>query len=90
MAWDFLQLFYGTPLRYYNDYSIEYVIRCEATHFLFSAFMGFAVASVLMQTISSHNRWGWQDRYIYRFSFWWGLFAAILVHIIIDTFTQLA
>jgi len=82
--------FYGTPDRYLSDFSIEDMIRYEATHFFFSAFTGFLVAWLLTWTISSHNRWKWDVRYIYLFSFWWGLFVALLVHLGIDAFTTLA
>lgn len=82
--------FMGKPRKYLSDFSLEDMIRFECTHFFFSAFTGFLVAWLLMLTISSHNRWKWHDRYIYLFSFWWGLFACISVHLILDGFTTLA
>ena len=87
---EFLHRFFGIPGNYFDAYPIEYMIRYECTHFCFSAFTGFAVAWLLIQTISSQKHWKWDDRYIFLFSFWWGLFASILVHIIIDGFTTLA
>jgi len=92
MEWieKFLNQFYGTPEKYYSDFSLDIIIRCEATHFFFSAFMGFLVAWLLIRTISYQKHWKCHDRYIFLFSFWWGLFVALLVHVGIDAFTNLA
>jgi len=89
MLWNFLKNFYGTPERYFNDYSIEHVIRCEATHFLSSAVVAFLVY-LLIWTILSRSRYRCHDRYIFRFSLLCGLCASVTVHICVDAFTTLA
>ena len=87
MGWE---QFYGLPDMYIGDWTLYYMIRCECTHFFCSAYMGFVVAYLLMRTISYLDLWDGQDRYIFQFCFWWGLFVAILVHVTIDAFTGLA
>jgi len=89
MLWNFLKSFFGTPKLYYNDYSLEYIIRAEATHFLCSAVVG-SLVYLSISTILRRRRSQWGDRYIFRFSFVWALFVALLVHILIDAFTELA
>ena len=80
---------FGTPSEYWDDYSIEFMIRCEATHFLFSAFSGY-VAFLLMWTILSGGTSQWSDRYIFFTSLFFGLSISATIHLLIDVLTQLA
>lgn len=90
MIWEFLKSFFGTPKLYYDDYSLEYIIRCECTHFCISAYVGFVVVYYLMQTTYFRDRLECHDRSTYQFLFWLGVFCSILMHICIDSFTELA
>ena len=85
----FLGKFYGTPHFYYSDYSIETILRCESTHFLSSAFVGF-LAFWLTWIILSRKQSRWEDPYIFRISLLFGLCLSVTTHIIVDAFTILA
>ena len=81
--------FMGQPVYYFNNYSIQHIIRCESTHFLFSAFMGW-LGLRLMLIILSRKQSGCPDRYIFRISLLFGLVLSVTTHIFIDAFTDLA
>jgi len=90
MLWEFLKNFYGEPQKYFTDYTPEYWIRAECTHFLCSAYVGLLVHLLLMWIISSRNPYKCLDRSIFLFSLSVAVFVSILVHICIDAFTNLA
>jgi len=70
-------------------WSVEQIIRCESTHFLFSLFLGWlAYCSILTILLSSNYKWS--DRSIYHTGLSVGLFVSASTHIIIDGFTTLA
>jgi len=93
----FLNQFIGTPkhdMLYSLDNSqdnslLAHAIRCESTHFLSSAVLGWVVFC-LIWTILSSSKWGYSDRYIFRVSFLFGLCASVTMHIFIDGFTSIA
>jgi len=89
MLWNFLKSFFGTPKLYYNDYSLEYIIRAEATHFLLSSAAAGAVY-LSISTILRRRRSQWGDRYIFRFSLLCALVASLTIHILVDAFSELA
>ena len=68
---------------------LEYVVRCESTHFLLSCLLGWLVFS-LIWTIFSSSNFRWPDRYIFRISLVSGLLASVTLHMFIDAFTNLA
>jgi hypothetical protein len=72
-------------LEWLEVFSIEYIIRCEATHFLFSAFLGY-VGYWLMLTILSNQG----DRYTFTSSLLFGVCISVTTHMFIDWFTCLA
>ena len=67
-------------------WEIEYIIRCLATHFLFSAYLGYSVYW-LTQTILSKDG---DAKQWFPFSFSVGCFVSVLVHILLDWFTKIA
>jgi len=91
------QEFIGSPkrtitesLELYQDNSfMAQIIRCESTHFLSSAVLGWLVFS-LIWIILSYNKPKCYDPYIFRFSFLCGLCVSVTVHIFIDAFTNIA
>ena len=85
----FLQRFIGRPEDLHPSWSLEEIIRCESTHFLFSCFMGWLVLSLTWIILSSRKQ-KWPDRYIFRTSLLFGLSASVTMHIFIDGFTNLA
>jgi hypothetical protein len=68
---------------------LDHAIRCESVHFLSSSVLGWLVFC-LTWTILSHSKSIWEDRFIFRVSLAWGLFASLSMHIIIDGFTKIA
>jgi len=86
---NFLKSFFGTPKLYYNDYSLEYIVRAEATHFVLSSFVGLLAYS-LTSTILRHRCSQWGGRYIFRFSLLCALVVSLTIHILVDAFTELA
>jgi len=67
-------------------FPIEYVIRCEATHFFFSAYLGY-LAFYLTSTIWFRVT---GERPTFLFSVLSGLFASVCTHMILDYFTGVA
>jgi len=86
---EFLRQFIGEPIQYYTSFPKEFIIRCEATHFLFSCFSGY-LAFLLMQTTLYHTRLRFVDHYIFRISLLFGVCLSVTAHIILDAFTQIA
>ena len=86
---EWLNKFFGEPELYYTDYSLEHIIRCESTHFLFSCVLGWLVFS-LTWTILYRRYLNLADHYIFRISLLFGLCASVTVHMCIDAFTKLA
>ena len=88
---DFLNKFWAPPGGGGGGvpWSLEYIIRCESTHFLFSLFMGWLVAS-LIWTIYSSNKYKGYAQYTWSIGLLWGLFASVTTHIFIDSFSNLA
>ena len=86
---DFLNRFMAKPPSSLEPYSLDQMIRCESTHFLFSCFLGWLVFSLTL-TILSSSRHKWSDRYIFRIALVFGLLASVTTHIFIDGFTDLA
>jgi len=82
--------FYGEPELYYTDYSIEHMIRCEATHWFISAYVGCVVVYSLIGTTYFQKRLECHAHSTYQFLFWLGVFCAVLMHICIDAFTNIA
>jgi hypothetical protein len=70
-------------------WSLEEIIRCESTHFLFSCFWG-AVGFSLIWTIFSSKYSKEYDRYIWRLSVLFGCACSVTTHICIDAFSTLA
>lgn len=70
-------------------FSWEQAIRYEATHFLFSASLGFLLFSLTL-TIFSYPRFKEYDRFMWNISFLVGLSVSATVHILIDAYTTLA
>ena len=88
---DFLLRFIGRPVVPEGglSWSLEHIIRCESTHFLFSLFSGWlGYCLILTILLSSNSRWS--DRSIFHTGLAVGLFVSVSVHIIIDGFTKLA
>ena len=82
--------FIGEPRLYWNDYSVEYMIRCEATHYVISASVACLVVYSLIGTTYFQNLLKCHARSTYQFLFWLGVFVSIMVHVCIDAFTKLA
>lgn len=80
---------WGTPYAYWYDFSLEEIIRYEATHFIFSAYLGF-LAFWLMWTILSRRPLRFPVRCIYRISFLFGVCLSVTVHILLDFLTKVA
>jgi len=71
------------------SFTMEEIIRCESTHFLFSCFSGWLVFSLTL-TILSSEKCSVSDHYIWSISLVSGLLASVTIHIVIDAFTTLA
>jgi len=87
---EFLRKFLEAPEHYLNEYSINYIVRCEITHWFISAYAGYVAVYLLMQTTYFREVLECQDLSTYRFLFWFGVSVSVLAHICIDAFTQLA
>ena len=86
---DFLERFIAKPPSFLEPYSLDQIVRCESTHFLFSCFLGWLVFSLTWIILSS-NRHKWQDRSIFPIGVLFGLLASVTTHIFIDGFTTVA
>ena len=86
LSW--LGKFTKTPSLYWYDYPTDYIIRALSFHFLSSAFVGllfYLTLTILLRKVSK-----WPDHSIYRVSLWWSVSVALLVHLSIDAFTEVA
>jgi len=72
-------------LEWLNMFSIEYIIKCESIHFLFSACLGYLVYWLTSTILSKRV-----DPYTFPLSFLLGVCISITVHILIDFFTAWA
>jgi hypothetical protein len=68
------------------EHSLDYIVRCEATHWLIASYSGCA-ACFLTWIICSRV---WPGQTTYRSPFWAGVFCALLSHWTVDGFTGLA
>lgn len=87
--WHFVEEFIGKPDVYWWQFTLPYIARSVAIHFLSSACLGYA-GYWWMRTILSRRPRTWPDRCIFPISLLFGCAMSATTHIVIDGFTTLA
>jgi len=72
------------------SFSWEHAVRCECTHFLFSASLGYLAVLLSILIICSLRKSTELDQYTWRSSWLFGLCISVTTHMLIDAYTILA
>lgn len=88
----FLDKFWAKPPDSFGasglPWSLDQIIRAEATHWLLGAVSGWFLFC-LIWTIFSSKYSKEYDRYIWRFSFVFSCLSSVFIHITLDAYTNL-